>query len=233
MTVSCEYVNERLSAYLDGECDAEESAMISAHLNECEQCAALAKSLKALEDVLPQAFQVTPPASMHEGILAALEQVKEKRRERRMKLLHRWTGIAAAASILVCALIGVSVYMDAQRKAEQLANAQRIAPVQQGFAYEMHTQWGDGVVDFSVPENMAMYADGENVWKSDTLGAATWTLTVDQANGTVVLSNSANSLSWEGVASFDEDGSLTRLEFGELIYRVSFEKDCIRLIIEE
>lgn len=232
MLVSCEYVQERLSAYLDGECTAEETAVICAHLKECEQCTALLDSLKNISTVLPQAYKIDPPPSLHEDILAVMEEVKAQRRLKKIKLLRRWTGIAAAASVAVCTLFGVHMYLEAQRKAEALANAQKIAPVQQGFAYEMQTQWGRGGVDFSVPEDMVMNQIEEGVWSSQAEGENAWVLSVNAQNGTAILSNAANSISWEGIA-FCADGIPVRLEFGELIYRINVEKTGIRLIVED
>ena len=86
-------------------------------------------------------------------------------------------------------------------------------------------------MDFSVPEDMVMDQIEAGVWRSEAEGENAWVLSLNAQNGTAVLSNSANEISWEGIAVC-EDGILVRLEFGELIYRVSVEKSGIRLIVE-
>src|SRR5512135_2573063 len=66
-----DYVESRLSEYLDGALPAPERAVVQAHLNECERCAASLASLRwtvgllkqAPAPALPRSFALPVPAA--------------------------------------------------------------------------------------------------------------------------------------------------------------------------
>ena len=232
MTVSCEYVAERLSAYIDGECTAEEELNIRAHLEGCDECTALLNALKDTSVWTSDALQTPIPETLHENILAAVQEVRARNQEKKIKFSRRWSTVAVAASLLLCVFGTLIAYVNSQRLSLEAQNSlQKAMPMQQGFVYDMQTKWNGGAFTFSIPEEIRLYADGKNNWKSNASTGMQWALTVDMEAKTAVLSNSL--IEWNGIISKSEKGIPTCLQFGNLTYRVETTKDGIRLTLEE
>ncbi len=231
MTVSCEYVAERLSAYMDGECTPEEAEQIRAHLSDCAECEMLLASFKETSEWVAAASEVSIPDDLHAGIMNSLKHAKAQKTGSPIHFMRRWSTVAIAASLLLCILGGGAVYLNLRQRAAEKNNLQKALPMQQGVAYDMQTQWVGGIPKLTIPENLRMQKTEEGVYTSSAKKELVWTLTVDAENRSAVLSNSITT--WTGVATFDDSGILTRLEFGELIYRVKAESKGIRLILEE
>jgi len=110
--MSCEDVRSRLTAYLDGELDAERGSVVRGHLRSCEACRGMATDEATLRDGLRQLPAVDPPASMWAGIQARLgeQEVAHAQRPAWRRALARWApsaprfaagGLVAAAAIAV------------------------------------------------------------------------------------------------------------------------------------
>lgn len=232
MTVSCEYVAERLSAYIDGECSAEEEMNIRAHLETCKECAALLDALKNASVWTTEAADVEIPETLHADIIAAVEEVREKQKSKKIHFTRRWSTVAVAASLLLCVFGTVISYVVSEKRLWDARNSiQNVMPVQQGFVYDMQTKWNGNPFTFSIPKEIRLYQDGNQVWKTKENTGMQWMLEIDVQEGTAVLSNAL--IKWEGIVSSSEKKIPTKLQFGNLTYQVKKTSGGITLLLEE
>jgi len=89
---TCETIQPRLTAYLDGELEGERGSVVRGHLRECAACRRLARDEAALRDGLRQLPPVDPPASLWAGVQAQLAaaEVADARTPRWRRELARW-----------------------------------------------------------------------------------------------------------------------------------------------
>lgn len=112
-----------LSAYLDGELGAEESARVEAHLATCTSCAATLSALRATADDLSALAPAALDARASWALRAAL------RREGRRARTARWVPVAAAASLAAIATLAVT-FSDRLSVTAELGAAESIgAPI--------------------------------------------------------------------------------------------------------
>jgi anti-sigma factor RsiW len=96
---------EILSAYLDGDLEAEASGTTAEHLAECEVCRKSLAQVRAIRDAAPGMEQLMPPERMWGEIRARIDGARTQR-SRLMRLF--WVGVPAlAAALLVVAVVGV------------------------------------------------------------------------------------------------------------------------------
>jgi hypothetical protein len=108
----CDETRRRLTAYLDGDLDADGGTLVRVHLRGCEACRQVASEEALLRDELRALPAVDPPASLWAGVqaqLAAAEETEAKR-PRWRRVLARWVpqvprlltgGLVAAAAVSV------------------------------------------------------------------------------------------------------------------------------------
>jgi len=110
--LSCTEIQRRLTAYLDGELDADRGSVVRGHLRECEACRLVARDEAALRDGLRTLPTLDPPGSLWAGVQARLAaaEVADAKRPAWKRALARWApkaptfavgGLAAAAAITV------------------------------------------------------------------------------------------------------------------------------------
>jgi hypothetical protein len=110
--LSCTEVQSRLTAYLDGELDADRGSAVRGHLRECAACRLVARDEAALRDGLRTLPTLDPPPSLWAGVQAQLAaaEVADAKRPAWRRALARWApraptfaagGLAAAAAITV------------------------------------------------------------------------------------------------------------------------------------
>jgi len=110
--MSCDDVRPRLTAYLDGDLDADRGSVVRGHLRTCDACRQIATDESALRDGLRELPSVDPPASMWAGIQARLaqEEVAHSQTPAWRRAVARWApsaprfavgGLVAAAAISV------------------------------------------------------------------------------------------------------------------------------------
>jgi len=94
----CEEFASSLEAWLDGELGAEAAAAAAAHAASCPVCAEAVGARHRLRDALRELAELTPPADLRAGILAAAaaEAAVARRRWRPLAV----AGLAAAALLL-------------------------------------------------------------------------------------------------------------------------------------
>ena len=108
--MTCSDTRRRLTAYLDGELDADGGTLVRVHLRGCAACRQVASDEAALRDGLRALPSLDPPPSLWAGVqarLAAAEEA-EARRPRWRRALARWApsvprlatgGLLAAAAV--------------------------------------------------------------------------------------------------------------------------------------
>jgi hypothetical protein len=110
--MTCDDARRRLTAYLDGDLDADGGTLVRVHLRGCAACRQVASDEAALRDGLRALPVLDPPPSLWAGVqarLAAAEEI-EARRPRWRRALARWApalprfatgGLLAAAAVSV------------------------------------------------------------------------------------------------------------------------------------
>lgn len=89
---TCETIQPRLTAYLDGELEDEHGSVVRGHLRECAACRQVARREAALRDGLRLLPPVDPPASLWAGVQAQLAaaEVADARKPRWRRAVARW-----------------------------------------------------------------------------------------------------------------------------------------------
>jgi negative regulator of sigma E activity len=85
--VNCEKVHIRLSAYMDGEVDAELHREIAGHLNQCAQCRGELEELGGVDAMLRGLPQYVLPADFAKAMVARVQDAVSP--EHSGHLLHR------------------------------------------------------------------------------------------------------------------------------------------------
>ena len=101
MKTACNEVQERLSAWLDGELALEERREMAAHLEVCADCRRELALLERLDAVLGS-LEAPAPARLAEGVL---ERLQPRRR-------YRWQHLAMAASLILGIALGGTLARD-------------------------------------------------------------------------------------------------------------------------
>ena len=102
MESPCEYVCERLSAWLDGELTEAERAAVAAHLEACAGCRRELAQLSALDAALESLSAPVPPL-VAERVLARLRPPRRRR---------GWRSLALAASLILGIVLGGTLARD-------------------------------------------------------------------------------------------------------------------------
>lgn len=111
-SVECTVLLEALSAYLDGELDAEEAEKIKTHMDNCAECRAVYERLAALSDDIGS-VETEAPEDLHQRIMTAVRstgKVKKKATlQSRLRRCGLWIG-AGVAAMLCLVLIGSPIF---------------------------------------------------------------------------------------------------------------------------
>lgn len=129
---TCETIQPRLTAYLDGDLEGERGSVVRGHLRECAACRELAREEAALRDGLRVLPPVDPPPSLWAGVQAQLAaaEVADARKPRWRRTVARWARWAPwpptmpqyAAGAALAATAVVMLYWRTQR-VDELASA--------------------------------------------------------------------------------------------------------------
>jgi len=104
--MGCREVQERLSAWLDGELAPPEGELIAAHLKGCAGCRREVAQLRALDAALAELVAPVPP-HLAEKVVARLQGRRGQGRRRPW-----WQSLAMAASLVLGIVLGGSVARD-------------------------------------------------------------------------------------------------------------------------
>lgn len=90
--MSCERIRFQLTAYLDGDVDADQGSAIRGHLRGCEACRRVANDEAVLRDGLRAMPSVDPPSSMWAGVQARLAaaEVADSKKPAWRRAVSRW-----------------------------------------------------------------------------------------------------------------------------------------------
>lgn len=101
--MTCDRVRQQLTAYLDGELDADHGTVVRGHLRTCDACRQIATDEAALRDGLRALPSLDPPSHLWAGVQARLaeEEVAESRRPAWRRALARWGRFVPSAPRLV------------------------------------------------------------------------------------------------------------------------------------
>jgi hypothetical protein len=90
---TCETIQPRLTAYLDGDLADDHGSVVRGHLRECAACRQIARDEAALRDGLRMLPPVDPPAALWAGVQAQLAaaEVADARQPGWRRAVARWT----------------------------------------------------------------------------------------------------------------------------------------------
>lgn len=90
---TCNSIQPRLTAYLDGELADDHGSVVRGHLRECAACRQIARDEASLRDSLRTLAPIDPPASLWAGVQAQLAaaEVADAHKPRWRRLFARWT----------------------------------------------------------------------------------------------------------------------------------------------
>lgn len=108
--MTCDKALDLISARLDGELTAREEAALTAHLQECSACRAIANDMNALHCALTQTGEVDAPAALSQSVM---QKIKVERNAARRRFVRRLSGLAA------CLLLCVGVFRVADAASSQ------------------------------------------------------------------------------------------------------------------
>ena len=98
----CETIQEKISAFIDGElCDNDRLALM-AHLADCPQCKAYFEDQLAIHEAMAE-LEEAAPAGFAQGVMARVAATKQEKR----RPARHWTRWAAAAACCALAVLGV------------------------------------------------------------------------------------------------------------------------------
>jgi len=98
--MNCERYLDLISARLDGEVTVQEEAELTAHLQECPACRAIAQQMQGLHSALDCVGEVDAPAALAQNVMA---QIKKEKRHSRRRLAHQLASLAACLVLCVTA----------------------------------------------------------------------------------------------------------------------------------
>jgi anti-sigma factor RsiW len=130
---TCEKIQSRLTAYLDGELADEHGSVVRGHLRECAACRQVARDEAALRDGLRVLLPVDPPATLWAGVQAQLAaaEVADAHKPWWRRTWARWApnmSQFAAGGLVAAAATGMLVWR-AHRAAEPQVGPVVVAPV--------------------------------------------------------------------------------------------------------
>jgi hypothetical protein len=119
--MTCETIQSRLTAYLDGELTDDHGSVVRGHLRECAACRQIARDEAALRDGLRMLAPVDPPTSLWAGVQARLAaaEVADAHKSSWRRAVSRWAPWArwarwmpatpqlAAGALVAAAAIGL------------------------------------------------------------------------------------------------------------------------------
>lgn len=95
--MSCERYLDLIGARLDGELTAQEEAVLTAHLQSCPACRAIAEDMKGVHSALAAVGEVDAPAELSQRVMS---KIKAEKRHNRRRFVRRVSALAAC--LLLC-----------------------------------------------------------------------------------------------------------------------------------
>jgi hypothetical protein len=120
MTMTCEHVDNVLSAWLEGDLGLPERRAVDAHLRECLRCASLVRDLETIRRDAARLPVLEPSRDLWEGIATRIETPIIDFAPRQAPAAARRTWQMAAAAVVLMAVSSGVTYMamSAERRAQ-------------------------------------------------------------------------------------------------------------------
>jgi anti-sigma factor RsiW len=167
--MTCEFNEELIGGYHDGELDPVQSAEVAAHLETCPECSALLERLRDLSRTAREpALYYEAPAYLEARVRASLGESVRKSASPAPQI-WRWVGIAAALALAAGLIWSVTGLRGRGAGQKQIADAVVSSHIRSLLATHLfdvpstdrHTvkPWFDGKLDFS-PDVKDLASDG-------------------------------------------------------------------------
>jgi predicted anti-sigma-YlaC factor YlaD len=121
--MNCEYCQEQISQFVDGELSPKEEADVFSHLGICEQCRTFLKDVISLRNSLAHTKETAVPASLDQRVLTrpfprgkGLAGISILQRYRNAQYSFRTIGLAVVLSILFTFLLSSYWYKSYESK---------------------------------------------------------------------------------------------------------------------
>lgn len=101
---SCEYYKEQISAYIDGELDAQSESALIEHIKVCSECGSLLEFYQSLSQGI-STLEQEPPEGFARGVMSRVHDSKKKQRG-----VFAFRYGTAAAAVLAVIILGVSTF---------------------------------------------------------------------------------------------------------------------------
>jgi len=107
---------DQLQAYIDGQLDQRDRAMVDAHLSHCQECQGLVTQLKNLDQAVADAECQSAPEgyfdTLASRVAGGIAQRKIAQKKTPLWGIFNWGGmpIAAAASVIILLVISVNLF---------------------------------------------------------------------------------------------------------------------------
>jgi len=111
--MTCSDTRKQLTAYLDGELDADRGTVVRGHLRTCEACRDIAEREAVLRDSLRALEPVDPPPSLWANVQAKLAdaEVAEAQRPAWRRALARWMRVASPPRLALAGTALVAAFV--------------------------------------------------------------------------------------------------------------------------
>lgn len=112
--MNCDKYLDLISARLDGQLTSQEEAELTAHLQTCPACRAIAKDMEGLHSALAAVGEVDTPAELSQTVLA---KIRTEKRPNRRRTLRQLSSLAACLVLCVGVLrVADATYSDRNRQ---------------------------------------------------------------------------------------------------------------------
>ena len=116
--MSCQEIQDLLSAYIDGEVTQKQQSLISDHLKDCQECFKLYQELKVINGFFLNETEVEPPGHLAKDIMSEIHKIEKSEKvenvipitkeKKKMNSTWQWRKVAAGLVIFFISLaVGV------------------------------------------------------------------------------------------------------------------------------
>ena len=159
---------DQISAFADGELTAEESELVQAHLNECEDCNALFALLTEGADAVSESLE-EPPAELYGRVMAdiANSTLYKNKKPRKAAMVLRWA-VPVAACLVIAFIVarpgGLNLRQFTDYGANETSAPSNVAGVtqQSGIDGEQAVRFHDAAAAFDDGDIFARGEDSED-----------------------------------------------------------------------
>jgi FecR protein/Putative zinc-finger len=166
MKMFTRHVTKKISAYIHGELDVEESRRVAGHLRECDRCRREHDEIKLGAHLAGSLTKLSAPAEMWGEIEALLDAQTRKtarhERDRRFALTMDWRYVAAASAVVILiAVVSIILLRRTDKNSEEVAGRPATDAPAQCEAWEVESLVGKIKIDDSIVSGLGCFRVGE------------------------------------------------------------------------